>query len=278
MKYDLHCHTKEGSPDARLGVCEYAAMLKARGFSGMLITDHNSYRGYEYYQKRKYTDPEIAEKLAGFHVLRGVEYDTRDGGHVLVILPEGKDGRIFERMGLRLSELAALVHRSGGIIGAAHPYGTGYIAITNTKLYKRNPDIIRSFDFIEEFNSTLLPEKNEQARKLAAAYSKPVTSGSDSHSERLVGTAFTDFPVEIRNNNMLIREILAHDTVAGSAPFEGMAKRHNPIVRDVGIAGYWLYNKSGVLLLAAARKKALRGMTGVFYAAGENEKISDGSH
>ena len=45
-KFDLHCHTKEGSIDAHIGVVDYARLLKIQGYSGMLVTDHHSYKGY----------------------------------------------------------------------------------------------------------------------------------------------------------------------------------------------------------------------------------------
>ena len=46
MKFDMHCHTKEGSLDGRVGLEDYIRILKDKGFQGMLVTDHNSYDGY----------------------------------------------------------------------------------------------------------------------------------------------------------------------------------------------------------------------------------------
>ena len=50
----------------------------------MVITDHDTYNGYRYWKEnikgKKHTD---------FVVLKGIEYDTRDAGHILVIMPEG---------------------------------------------------------------------------------------------------------------------------------------------------------------------------------------------
>lgn len=47
----------------------------------MLVSDHNSYNGYRYWRDhikgKKYTD---------FVVLKGIEYDTNNAGHFLVIL------------------------------------------------------------------------------------------------------------------------------------------------------------------------------------------------
>ena len=47
MKMDMHCHTKEGSLDAFATMEEYVSRLMELGYDGMMITDHNSYRGYD---------------------------------------------------------------------------------------------------------------------------------------------------------------------------------------------------------------------------------------
>ena len=45
MKFDLHCHTKEGSIDSKVTIERYIEILKDKGFDGFLITDHKSYNG-----------------------------------------------------------------------------------------------------------------------------------------------------------------------------------------------------------------------------------------
>ena len=112
-----------------------------------------------------------------------IEYDSADGGHVLIILPEGVELPVLEIRGMGFKRLAKLVHKNGGIIGAAHPYGTGYFAIANTWLYKKDPSIMEEFDFVEAYNSGLKRWRNRKARALAMAWDKPMTSGSDAHWE-----------------------------------------------------------------------------------------------
>lgn len=36
MKFDMHCHTKEGSMDGKVMIEEYIRTLKRKGFGGML--------------------------------------------------------------------------------------------------------------------------------------------------------------------------------------------------------------------------------------------------
>ena len=50
MKFDMHCHTKEGSLDGKVPISEYINILKSQGYGGMLVTDHDSYDGYRYWK------------------------------------------------------------------------------------------------------------------------------------------------------------------------------------------------------------------------------------
>ena len=50
MKLDMHCHVKEGSIDSKVSLDEYITKLKENGFDGMLITDHDTYKGYRHWK------------------------------------------------------------------------------------------------------------------------------------------------------------------------------------------------------------------------------------
>ena len=102
-----------------------------------------------------------------FVVLKGIEYDTCDGGHILCIMPEGVKMRLLELRGLPVTALIDFVHRHGGILGPAHPCGEKYLSFTNTKKYYKAPEIMKRFDFIEAFNACESEESNECAMKLA---------------------------------------------------------------------------------------------------------------
>ena len=52
-----------------------------------------------------------------FVVLKGIEYDTCDGGHILCIMPEGVKMRLLELRGLPVAVLIDFVHKHGGIRG-----------------------------------------------------------------------------------------------------------------------------------------------------------------
>ncbi len=254
-KFDLHCHTKEGSIDAKIRIVDYARLLKIQGFSGMLVTDHDSYKGYEAWQN---ISPKPKE-LSDFIVLKGVEYDSRDGGHVIVILPDGADCQLMKKKGLKLRSLAHIVHEMGGVIGAAHPFGYGYFAVMNTHLFGKDPDVLYLFDFIETYNSGVRFWSNICASNLAKILRKPATCGSDAHIAERVGTAYTAFKNPIACNNDLIEVIHRRDKLSiGARKRPGMYNNRNFLIKYLGIYGYWIFNKIGALIHIYGRKKELR--------------------
>ena len=141
---------------------EYITTLKEKGFDGMLITDHDTYHGYrhwKYHMKGKVHED--------FVVLKGIEYDTLDAGHIICIMPEGVKMRLLEVKGLPVSVLIDFVHRHGGILGPAHHAEKKYLSFTNTSRFYKSPELIKRFDFIEAFNACESAESNEGARRLA---------------------------------------------------------------------------------------------------------------
>ena len=245
MKLDMHCHVKEGSIDSKVSLDEYITILKEKGFQGMLITDHNTYNGYRYWKNnmrgKKHTD---------FVVLKGIEYDTCDAGHIIVIMPEGVRMRLLEAKGLPVAVLIDFVHKNGGILGPAHPCGEKYLSFTNTKRYLKNPEIIKRFDFMEAFNTCEPEESNAAAAKLVEKYQKPAFGGSDSHRPSCVGEAYTILPEHVTCETDLISLIRKKSKLeAGGTMHVKAAKEIMGPVSKALTYSFWFYNKGG----AAAR-------------------------
>ena len=161
------------SMDGKVMIEEYIKKLKEKGFGGMLVSDHNSYDGY-----REWRDSIKGKNHTDFVVLKGVEYDTIDCGHMLVIMPEGVKLKLLELRGLPAQILIMVVHKYGGIVGPAHPYGEKYLSLIKTQARKkfheeRLKSLMEQFDFVEVFNACESEEVNEKARKLARKYHKP---------------------------------------------------------------------------------------------------------
>lgn len=192
MKYDMHFHSKEGSIDGKVAIDKALSILKSKGYTGVVVTDHNSYDGYN-----------SIKDTHGLNILCGIEYDTMDGGHCLVILPDGIQLEELTKPGMKIKNIIDIVHSSGGIIGLSHPYDCSRLGFMNRN-YKNKELILETIDFIEGVNASSFNIKNEMSLKLAEKYNKPIFSGSDSHRDYEVGLGALETDMEIRTNNELI--------------------------------------------------------------------------
>ena len=281
MKFDMHCHTKEGSIDARVDLEHYIKKLIHLGFDGMLITDHNSYKGFQKWDELKGK----MKNLKPFIVLKGIEYDTLDAGHFIAILPDEVSCKLLELRGLTIYELERLVHHLGGILGPAHPYATGFYSFMYTKPGKRNKKLMEQFDFVETFNSCAHPKANEKALALAEKWHLPHLAGSDAHRKDAIGTAFTEFGENIHSNDDLIQlikktkmcpqmEKCPHSeschkdmsdkihccdlTKVNSDVLTNVHRHTNFVIHELGVIGYYLYNKSAAVFRFPARRRVRR--------------------
>ena len=253
MKLDMHCHVREGSFDCAVSVDEYITILKSKGFHGMVITDHNSYRGYRHWKNKI-----KGKRHRDFVVLKGIEYDTKDAGHMIVIMPEGVKMRILELRGLKVSKLIDLVHRNGGVIGPAHPCGQKYQSVAKTKVFYKSPEIMNRFDFLEGFNCCESPESNEAAMRLATKYNLLTIGGSDSHRHECVGRAYTILPEFVTCETELISLIHRHKPIkCGGIYYTKTTKERMGKINKVLVYSFWVYNKSGALLRLKGRNNKI---------------------
>lgn len=258
MKFDMHCHTAEGSMDAKVPIEQYIARLKSMGFDGMLVSDHNSYNGYRYWRSHI-----KGKRFNDFVVLRGIEYDTIDAGHILVIMPENVKLPILELRGLPVRLLIDLVHRHGGILGPAHPCGERYLSITNTGRFRRNQDIMNEFDFIEGFNACEEIEDSKKSYKLAEKFKKPVFGGSDAHKMGCVGMGYTEFDGNIRTESDLIRLLREKGrkaTSCGGERFIGTTKDKLGRANTILVQSFWFYNRFCGIWRSRSRHRELKRM------------------
>ncbi|MCI8648015.1 MAG: PHP domain-containing protein [Firmicutes bacterium] len=247
MKFDLHCHTKEGSIDSKVTIERYIELLREKGFDGFMITDHNSYKGCKAWDQMR-------DKVEhqGFTVLRGVEYDTKDAGHILVIMPDNLYLPILNIRGMTLRRLLKIVHRFGGILGPAHPFGVRSSSAMYFK--KMNMSLIERFDFIETFNTCESARSNELAQQLAAEHNLPTFAGSDAHEERYVGMAETTLPGVITCNNDLIHAVKAHHPISAAGTIREVTVKAKRKEHWTGVWGFKLYNRGLAKLISPYRK------------------------
>ena len=256
MKFDLHCHTAEGSSDSKVSILEYIRLLQEQGYDGMMVTDHDSYGGYNYYLEH------INETDRNFVVLKSIEYDTSDAGHFLVVMPDDVHLELLEYRGLKIRQLIDLVHRYNGILGPAHPCGEPFLSIFSTGRYKKDRSILNEFDFIEGFNCGEDSWANDEAVELAHEYNKPLTSGSDAHWSECVGLAYTILDSTIRCNNDFIEYIREKkNTTIWGEPYNGTLKARLGKWNKLLVYGFFPYNKFGALRFVLKRKRALKKLS-----------------
>ena len=265
MKFDLHCHTREGSLDSKVSLLKYISKYKKLGYDGFMISDHNTYRGCKAFD-------EISSwpELEGFTVIRGLEYDTKDAGHVLIVMPDGVYLKLLKVRGMRLRKLVHLVHSCGGVLGLAHPFGAASSSAMG--FTSMDYDLIEDLDFIEVFNRCESELSNYLARELAHKYGLPGTAGTDAHREEYLGMACTEIDAEITCNNDFI------DAIKNDASFKasgtereetrsGKAKEH-----WTGIVGYKAYNRGIGKIRSVHRKLSHYRLTHTSEMADKFEK------
>lgn len=258
MKFDMHCHTKEGSLDGKVPIEEFIAALRDKGYDGMLVSDHDSYNGYREWLKRL-----KGRKFKDFVVLKGIEYDTIDAGHILIVMPETVKLKILELRGLPVQFLIDIVHKNGGILGPAHPCGERHLSITNTRKHRNQLAVMDRFDFIEGFNSCEEPESNERAQEIARQFDKPMFGGSDAHKPDCVGLGWTVFSEPVFCESDLIRLVRKRGSEAcscGGGYYAGTTKKKIGRANNILVESFWLYNHAASIWRHHKRKLELKKM------------------
>ena len=253
MRIDMHCHTAEGSLDARVSIFTVVKKLKEKGYDGVLITDHNSYKGFDAWEKSGRDD---------FVVLKAIEYDTADAGHMLVVLPQLADCSILSLRGMPVLKLIRLVHSLNGILGPAHPYAYCKFGIFNHRKWRYNSLLWGSFDFVEGFNSCAGTLSNDMAYRLGRHFNLPVFGGSDNHRLSGIGLGHTDIEADIRDNDDLLAALKsgACRAAGGSYNADSFAMAHSFIYSCSSYIYYYLYNKGMSLLMTGRRRRAQRAL------------------
>jgi predicted metal-dependent phosphoesterase TrpH len=183
-RFDLHMHSFF-SPDAADSPEDLIAAAKARGLSGIAITDHDTCEAHEYL-RAKGLAREDGEAVDGFLILPGVEVSTADG-HLLCLgatLP-GMAGRPAE-------EVVEAIHARGGLAIPSHPYDRWRSGIREAVLDKV------PFDGLEVFNAAVSSRRyNVEALAYAQRRGWSMTAASDAHHASAVGVSRTAFDLEI---------------------------------------------------------------------------------
>ncbi len=170
FKFDLHVHSKY-SYDSLSDPRRIIKFAKAKGLSGIAITDHNTIQGG--LRAKKYEDP-------NFIVIVGSEIKTSSGEIIGLFLEEEVPAN------LSLIETIELIHDQNGIVVLPHPFD-------NYRKYTLSisHEFIKKFiDCIEAHNSRSSKSANRMAEELGKRLNAGLTAGSDAHTLMEIGRGF----------------------------------------------------------------------------------------
>ncbi len=208
MLFDLHVHSAEGSPCAKITNRELVRAYKEKGFDGFVLTNHvarwymeSSYRlSYTDYCKHLYDvyldAKEKADKI-GLKVFFGQELklDTTAGNDYLLY------GVTYEQlidygdmMSWSLSKLSEASKSDGFVFYQAHPFREQMRVIPHKDLYG-----------MEVFNGSHDDHFIDNLASMwANKYNLHMIAGSDCHLLNTVGMAGVRFMSQIKDNNDLL--------------------------------------------------------------------------
>ena len=211
-RYDLHCHTAQGSACSDFDVRDMVRFYRDHGYAGFVLADHFSgnstlpwdmpwrervERFWEIYD----TACREAERIGDIKVFFGVEFSLRRKpediryctGNDFVITNLDKQWMLEheEAFGVDFNAGFDAIRTAGGFIIHAHPF----LEASWVKSIQLLP---RKVDAVEIINCGLKDKANESAKWYADRYELPYAAGSDIHhanSPMLAGVE-TDMPCE----------------------------------------------------------------------------------
>lgn len=166
QKFDLHIHTffsKDALIDPRL-LSKKAAL---KGLAGFAVTDHDFFGAHEKLEP------------GGMIVVPGMEVGTTAGDLVVLFIQEP----VHSKDPLEVSDR---VRAQDGIIIAAHPFGFPRL---RGSMGEKPYSILDGVEVVNARN--LLRNQNAKALELARRLGKAEVGGSDAHTLREVGQAYT---------------------------------------------------------------------------------------
>ncbi len=211
-KYELHCHTNMVSQCGRVAPKDIVALYKAKGYSGIVVTEHYSPLTFglnSYYKPQRLVDFYLSSyyemkryETEDFTVLFGMElrhYATGADYLIYGVEPEWlkQQGNL---MALWEKQVYRLMHAQGYLVYQAHPF--------RPYILRCNPKYI---DGIEVYNGKCDEKTNFKALQWALKTGKLMSSGSDFHKEEHLARGGIMTKEPIKTNADLLRVLQSGD-------------------------------------------------------------------
>ncbi|MBW2146665.1 MAG: PHP domain-containing protein [Deltaproteobacteria bacterium] len=194
-EFDLHLHTSRHSECSVMTPEEMVGRALEMGLDGIAITEHEyTWSDEEIRELVKKTHAETLIILAGQEVRCYEHWEIQ--GDFLVF---GTRGNFYAPTA---RELIQRVHRSGGIVIAAHPYRSG-LSVLGAGDMVYDLDI----DALELHHPNHPPESVKKARWAMERLKIPGIGGSDAHHADQVGCCTTRFHREVHDLFQMMDEI-----------------------------------------------------------------------
>lgn len=185
FKVDMHVHTlHSGDNDAMPE--EMVEEAINRGLHGITFTEHYSYEASDYFEALR---DRYSNRIKLF---RGFEISAAEG-HLLVF---GLNTDRLSLSGATASDLLRAATEHGGVVIPSHPYRRGS---SLGELVKG----LSGFVALEGYNGCNLHSMNMMAIDAASSLGLPYTGGSDAHDPSEVGSCYTEFDVEVTEENFI---------------------------------------------------------------------------
>lgn len=218
--YETHLHTSNGSACANNSGAEMARALKAAGYAGSFVTDHN-WGGNTCVDRSLPWRDWVHQFFSGYREMK--EEGDKIGLQVFPGWEAGYSGPEFLIYGMTPEWLAdheeireasaaeqyRFIHEAGGMVIQAHPFREAWY-IDEIRLYPND------VDGCEMFNATHVtplsqshhnPEYNVKAVAYGKEHDFPATAGSDVHSTTLFGGGMA-FKTKLESPQDFIERVL----------------------------------------------------------------------
>lgn len=205
MKIEMHTHTKESSPCAKLDASSIVSLYKEAGYDTVVITDHynkwcmeqSGAASADEYTEYFFKGFEAAKKAAGDEllILPGIEVSLLESPNDFLLYGITKDflydnPDIFR---MTLKELHSLCKKNNILLIQAHP-NRGYC----------NPAPVDFLDGMEVYNGNPHHNNNnEKTYDIAKENNLIMTSGSDFHDKEYLARGGIITDTRINNINEL---------------------------------------------------------------------------
>lgn len=187
----MHAHTTRYSGCSYMEPEVYIDAAREKGLGGICITEHNTF-----WPESEFN--ELCHYGKGLIIINGIEQRCWNGevlqGDFLVY------GCRFQLERPTIHQLIDIVHKSGGVVAAAHPFREG-LGVSEKLVCQIDLDGLEIFSCNQEQWQTKLTVSIAQKMNI------PVIAGSDAHMPEQVGYSVTEFTVPVKDEQDFVNAI-----------------------------------------------------------------------